>query len=138
MTLRPFGSGSKKTSASLTKKEPSKGSLRPFGKSGCGRSTTSETTTRPSSSTSRRQARKGRKPKLSTAPWSDRLKYLVQLGYIVVRRGDWWVICDRFSNAIKENGLTIRFDNPVDAQKYADTRNEEIFQMRLKELTGRV
>jgi len=124
--LRPFGSGSKKTSLKAFGSKP--------GKSASPRSTTSATITHPSKSSSR-PATVARKPKLAGKPWHERLAYLVQRGYVIIRQDNFWLICDRFSNVQDDEPV---FDNPIDAQKHADNLNNDLFQLRLKELTGRV
>lgn len=130
MTLKPFGAGSRKTS-----KSPQKPSLKAFGskrgKNDSPRSTTSAKPSRRSSST--RKATGARTPKLQHKPWNERLSYLVQRGYVINKRKGEWVVCDRFSNVQDDEPV---FDNPVDAQKHVDGLNKELFDLRLKELTG--
>jgi hypothetical protein len=115
MTLKPFGSSSGKASP-----------LKPFGRM-TGKEINAGTTL------------VGRTPKLAGKPWNERLKYLVQRGYIITECDGWWLICDRFSNPIiDETGMTRKFNNHVTAQQYADKMNNKLFQLRLKELTGHV
>lgn len=118
MTLKPFGSGSRTSS-----KSPQESSLKAFGStSNRGKNASSRSITK--------------KPKLAGKPWNERLSYLVQRGFVILFDGDCWVIADRFSN-VQDDQPTFKTDDSWAAQKHADALNQELFDLRLKELTAR-